>query len=141
MSQRRVHAGQHGAVLNALLGTLHALRIGAANIAFAASSALVAGLLLLPLLTASPSAASSLTNREQAAVTIKIIEGAERSEHTLDVNQRLDGICLEGCVVDIVGREDSSYVLEGTEDVSLEDGFLFYDGTQDTVPVGETPAQ
>ena len=102
---------------------------------------LVAALLALPLLIASPAAASSLTNREPAAVTIKIIESGDRTEHTLDTNQRLDGICLEGCIVEIVGREDSSYVLEGTEDVSLEDGFVYYDGTSDTVPAGEAPVQ
>ncbi len=141
MIRQRFHVDQRAARQVAVRCSLHKARNGAANIAFAASAGLIAGCLLSPLLWTSPAAASSLTNREDAAVTIKITEGVKRIEHTLQTNQRLDGICLDGCIVDILGREDSSYTLEGNEDVSLEDGLMYYDGTQDTVPAGQEPAK
>ena len=77
-------------------------------------------------------AAASITNREAATVTIKIVAGDKRIEEELKTLQRLDGICEDGCIVELVGREDGRYVLEGNEDVSIEDGFLYYDGVAKT---------
>jgi len=74
-------------------------------------------------------AASSVTNREDAAVTVRVVAGSARVEHVLQPMQRLGDICAEGCILEIIGREDARYVLEGNEDVSIEDGFVYYDGT------------
>ena len=40
----------------------------------------------------------------------------------------LDGVCLKGCVIRLSDSENDEYELEGSEVVSIEDGYLYYDG-------------
>ncbi len=40
----------------------------------------------------------------------------------------LEGICAKGCVIRLNDSENDEYELKGSEVVSIEDGYLYYDG-------------
>jgi hypothetical protein len=76
-----------------------------------------------------PSAcASSITNRDDKDWKVTIIEGATTKDHVLAPSAALKGICQKGCVVRLNDNEKDDYELKGSEAVSIEDGFLYYDG-------------
>ena len=75
-----------------------------------------------------PSAcASSITNRDDKDWKVTVIEGDATKDHVLASSAALDGICLKGCVVRLNDDKDE-YELKGSETVSIEDGYLYYDG-------------
>ncbi len=93
---------------------------------FAAST-----LMLAVVLTAtSASAAVSITNRDEKEHKLTIIEedGKTKADHVLKGNGVLENVCKAGCVVRLNDSEEDEYELEGTEVVSIEDGYLYYDG-------------
>ena len=73
--------------------------------------------------------AVSITNRDDRdhKVTI-VVEGERNRDQILKPSATLDGICGKGCVVRLNDSESDEYELEGTEVVSIEDGYLYYDG-------------
>ncbi len=76
-----------------------------------------------------PSAcASSITNRGDKDWKVTVIEGKTTKDHVLAPSAALDGICEKGCVVRLNDNEEDEYELRGSETVSIEDGFLYYDG-------------
>ena len=77
---------------------------------------------------AETAAAVSLTNRDDRDHKIAIIEGESRQQHTLTPSAVLEGICLKGCVIRLNDSESDEYELEGDEVVSIEEGYLYYDG-------------
>lgn len=83
---------------------------------------------------ADAAAAVSLTNRDDRAHKITIVEGGSSQDHTLTPAAVLEGICQKGCVIRLNDSADDEYELEGNEIVSIEDGYLYYDGP-------DTPAQ
>ena len=72
--------------------------------------------------------AVSITNRDDRDQKITIIEGATTKDQTLKPEGTIEGVCLKGCVVRLNDSEDDEYELEGNEVVSIEDGYLYYDG-------------
>ena len=80
------------------------------------------------LFSAEAAAAVSLTNRDDRDNKIMIIEGDKRQEHVLVPSAVLEGICQKGCVVRLNDNESDEYELEGNEVVSIEQGYLYYDG-------------
>ena len=78
--------------------------------------------------------AVSITNRDDKDHKLTIIEGEAKVDHTLKSTAMLEGVCLKGCVIRLNDSDSDEYELEGTEIVSIEDGYLYYDGP-------DTPAE
>ena len=98
---------------------------------------------LIAALLSSPAAyASTLTNRDDKDYKVAVIEGKSTEAHVLKPSAALEGICARGCVVRLNDSETNEYELEGSEVVSIEDGYLYYDGPAATaVPkAGGAPA-
>ena len=92
-----------------------------------AASATTAGA-LSALLATGAAAAVSVTNRDDKGHKVTVIEGDSRKEHSLKPLEVLEGICAKGCIIRLNDSENDEYELEGTEVVSIEDGYLYYDG-------------
>ena len=103
----------------------------AATVALAAGLAFAAG---------SAAAAVSVTNRDDKDHKLTVIEndGAQKADHTLKPNQVLEGVCAKGCIIRLNDSDEDEYELEGTEVVSIEEGYLYYDGPD---APGEQPSQ
>ncbi len=71
----------------------------------------------------------SVTNRDDKDHKLTVIEddGAKKTDHALKPTQVLEGICAKGCVIRLNDNEEDEYELEGTEVVSIEEGYLYYD--------------
>jgi hypothetical protein len=83
---------------------------------------------LFSLLAAVPAHAVSVTNRDDKEHTLTIVEGDSKQQQVLKPAQLLDGVCLKGCIIRVGTSENDEYELEGSEIVSIEDGYLYYDG-------------
>ena len=96
-------------------------------------------MLALVLSSTAASAAVSITNRDDKDHKLTVIEddGKTKTDHTLKANGVLEGLCKSGCVVRLNDSEEDEYELEGTEVVSIEDGYLYYDGPD--APAESTP--
>lgn len=79
--------------------------------------------------------ASQLTNRDDKDHKVAITVGETTEAHILKPAAALDGICMKGCVIRLDDSENDEYELQGSEVVSIEDGYLYYDGpTATAVP-------
>ncbi len=72
--------------------------------------------------------AISITNRDDKDHKITVIEGETKTDHALKATAAVENICMKGCIVRLNDSENDEYELEGTEVVSIEDGYLYYDG-------------
>jgi hypothetical protein len=79
---------------------------------------------------AEAAAAVSVTNRDDRDHKLTIIEDEKRQDHTLKPSAVLDGICQKGCIIRLNDSENDEYELDGTEVVSIEEGYLYYDGAE-----------
>lgn len=79
--------------------------------------------------------AATVTNRDAKDYKLTILEGDKAQHHTLKPAAILADVCPKGCIVRLNDSENDEYELEGTELVSIEDGYLYYD-----VPDAATPA-
>jgi hypothetical protein len=77
--------------------------------------------------------AASLGNRDEKDRKVTIVEPSGSKEHVLKPGAVLQGICAKGCVVRLGEGTDREYQLEGNEIVSVEKGYLYFEGP-------ETPA-
>jgi hypothetical protein len=94
------------------------------------------------IVAAAPALAASITNRDDRPHQVTIIEGERKTEQSLAPAGVLEGVCSTGCVLRLNESDDDEYQLEGNEIVSIEDGFLYYDGPDapaETPPSGEPP--
>ena len=73
--------------------------------------------------------AVSITNRDGLDHRVTVIEGNAKADHVLKPSQSLNGICVKGCTIRLDDTEDDEYQLEANDVVSIEDGSLFYDGS------------
>lgn len=73
-------------------------------------------------------AAVSITNRDDKEHKLTIIEGDSSKDHSLKPAAVMEGICAKGCIVRLNDSDNDEYELEGNEVVSIEDGYLYYDG-------------
>ena len=94
-----------------------------------------AGLLLA---VAASAEAATVTNRDTKEYKITILEGDKAQHTTLKPSGTLQDVCLKGCVVRLNDSENDEYELEGTELVSIEDGYLYYD-VPEVVPGAPPP--
>lgn len=80
---------------------------------------------LIGAMSATSAMALTVTNREAADHKIKVIEQNETKEHNVAAGKTLEGVCSAGCVVQLQNGDE--YEFEGTEVVSIEDGYMFLD--------------
>lgn len=80
------------------------------------------------LLMTSAASAVTITNRGDKETKVSIIEGTARQDQILATGKVLDGVCQKGCIIRLNDSENDEYELEGSEVVSVEEGFLYYDG-------------
>ena len=92
--------------------------------------AIAAMLFLACLATAGVAAGVSITNRDDKDHKLTIMEGEAKAHQVLKPSQVLEGICEKGCIVRLNDSENDEYELEGTEIVSIEEGYLYYDGPE-----------
>jgi hypothetical protein len=97
----------------------------------------VAASSLAVLLGAQSAVAVMISNRDDRDHKVTIIEGDAKKDHTLKPSSALEGVCEKGCIVRLNDSENDEYELDGTEVVSIEDGYLYYDGPD---APGEPPA-
>jgi hypothetical protein len=95
---------------------------------------------ILLLSSATAAHAVSITNRDERDHTVTIIEGEAKAEHTLKPSQTLTDICLKGCTIRINRSEADEYRLTASDVVSIEDGTVYYDGTDASAGVPSAPA-
>jgi hypothetical protein len=77
--------------------------------------------------------AATVTNRDAKDYKLTVLEGDKAQHHTLKPSGVLQNVCPKGCIVRLNDSENDEYELEGTEIVSIEDGYLYYD-VPDIVP-------
>ncbi|MGE5512592.1 MAG: hypothetical protein ACM31O_15215 [Bacteroidota bacterium] len=94
------------------------------------SRAILGALMALVLSAAAADAGVSITNRDDKGHKLTVIEGEAKADHVLKPAQVLEGICQQGCIIRLNDSEDDEYELEGSEVVSIEEGFLYYDGPE-----------
>ena len=89
------------------------------------------GLVILAALVGTDAASAvSVTNKDDKDQKLTVVEGDAKADHVLKPNSSLDGVCLKGCVIRLGDSANDEYELEGTEVVSIEDGYLYYDGPE-----------
>jgi hypothetical protein len=83
----------------------------------------------------STASAVTITNRGDKETKLTVIEGATRQETLLPAGKVAEGVCQKGCIIRLNDSEKDEYELEGSESVSVEEGFLYYDGSDaDSAP-------
>ena len=91
------------------------------------TKAVLAAGMIAALLTTSTASAVTITNRDAKEVKLTVVEGDARQAHVLSPGKVLDGVCQKGCIVRLNDTVDDEYELEGSETVSVEEGFLYFD--------------
>lgn len=91
-------------------------------------AACVAAVLTTTAFTLSSAQAVSITNRDDKEYKLTVIEGDAKQDHVLKPSGVLEGVCMKGCVIRLNDSENDEYELEGPEVVSIEEGYLYYDG-------------
>lgn len=72
--------------------------------------------------------AVSINNRDDKDYKVTIIEGDAKQDHVLKASGAIDAVCMKGCIVRLNDSDSDEYELEGPEVVSIEDGYLYYEG-------------
>jgi hypothetical protein len=80
------------------------------------------------LLMTSAASAVTITNRGDKEIKLSVIEGSAKQDQVLAIGKVLEGVCQKGCIIRLNDSESDEYELEGSEVVSVEEGFLYYDG-------------
>jgi len=93
------------------------------------------------LLTTSAVSAATIANRGDKEVKLTITEGSSVQDEVLPAGKVVVGVCQKGCIIRLNDNANDEYELEGSESVSVEEGFLYYDSPGDggAPPVGSTP--
>ena len=86
--------------------------------------------MIAALLMTSAAYAATVTNRDEKDVKVIFIEGDVRQEKVLSPGKVIDGVCQKGCIVRLNDSENDEYELSGSDAVSVEEGFLYYDSPQ-----------
>ena len=123
---------------------MHRLMMSAlAGLTLAAQTLVALTLVALTLVAMSPAEAATVTNRDAKEYKLTVLEGDKAQHHVLKPSAVLPDLCPKGCIVRLNDSENDEYELEGTEIVSIEDGYLYYD-VPDAIPgpaPGQTPGQ
>lgn len=83
---------------------------------------------MVAVLTTTSASAVSVTNRDDKEYKLTVIEGDAKQDHVLKPSGVLEAICPKGCIIRLNDSENDEYELEGPEVVSIEEGYLYYDG-------------
>ena len=86
--------------------------------------------MIAALLMTSAATAVTVTNRDDKDVKVTIIEGEARQDNVLGAGKVVDGVCQKGCIIRLNDSAGDEYELEGSEVVSIDAGFLYYDGSE-----------
>ena len=85
----------------------------------------------------SAASAVTITNRDDKEAKISVIEGSGKQDMVLPPSKVLEGVCQKGCIIRLNDSENDEYELSGSEIVSVEEGFLYFDGsTAESAPRG-----
>jgi hypothetical protein len=85
----------------------------------------------------SAASAATITNRSDKDVKLTITEGSSRQDEVLPTGKVIDGVCRKGCIIRLNDNSKDEYELQGSEGVSVEGGFLYYDSSNNEVaPTG-----
>lgn len=79
------------------------------------------------LLTTSVAAAATISNPGDKEIKLTITEDSSRKDEVLPAGKVIDGVCQKGCIIRLNDSSKDEYELEGSESVSVEEGFLYYD--------------
>ncbi len=85
------------------------------------------------LLMTSAASAATISNRGDNEVKLTITEGSSRQDEVLPIGKVVDGVCQKGCIIRLNDNTNGEYELEGSESVSVEEGFLYYDSSEHEV--------
>jgi hypothetical protein len=90
------------------------------------------------LLMTSAVSAATITNRGDKEVKLTITEGSSAQDEVLPVGKVVGGVCQKSCIIRLNDNANDEYELNGSESVSVEGGFLYYDspGKGGAPPVG-----
>jgi hypothetical protein len=88
----------------------------------------------------SAASAATITNRGDKEVKLTITEGSSVEDKALPAGKVVGGVCQKGCIIRLSDNGNDEYELDGSESVSVEGGFLYYDSPSDggAPPVGST---
>ena len=87
--------------------------------------------MIAALLMTSAASAVTVINRDVKEIKLTIIEGDARQDQVLQPGKVTEGVCQKGCIVRLNDSDNDEYELEGSEAVSVEEGFLYYDSPLD----------
>jgi hypothetical protein len=98
---------------------------------------MAAGAIAVLLMTSAVSAAT-ITNRGDEEVKLTITEDSSPQDAVLPVGKVIGGVCQKSCIIRLNDNANNEYELDGSESVSVEGGFLYYDSPANGVapPVG-----
>ncbi|MFT3730281.1 MAG: hypothetical protein QM780_02490 [Hyphomicrobium sp.] len=92
------------------------------------------------LLTTSAASAATITNRGDKEVKLTITEDTSVQDEVLPVGKVIGGVCQKSCIIRLSDNASDEYELDGSDSVSVEGGFLYYDSPVNggAPPVGST---
>lgn len=76
---------------------------------------------------ASATSAVSIANRDSVDHKVTVIEGEQRQTRILKPAENVEDMCPKGCIVRLNDNNDSEYVLEPSDKVSIESGKIYLD--------------
>jgi hypothetical protein len=82
------------------------------------------------LLMTSAASAATITNRSDTEVKLTITEDTSRKDEVLPPGKDIDGVCQKGCIIRLNDSAKDEYELQGSDRVSIEGGFLYYDSPE-----------
>ncbi len=85
------------------------------------------------LLMTSAASAATITNRSDTEVKLTITEDTSRKDEVLPPGKDIDGVCQKGCIIRLNDSAKDEYELQGSDSVSIEGGFLYYDSPEKEV--------
>ena len=75
----------------------------------------------------SAASAATITNRSDTEVKLTITENTSHKDEVLPSGKDIDGVCQKGCIIRLNDSAKDEYELQGSDSVSIEGGFLYYD--------------
>lgn len=79
------------------------------------------------LLMTSAVSAATITNRGDKEVKLIITEDTSVQDAVLQIGKVIDGVCQKSCIIRLNDSANDEYELNGSESVSVEGVFLYYD--------------
>ncbi len=89
---------------------------------------------IVALLMTSAASAATITNRGDIEVKLTFTEGASRQVSVLPPGKVIEGVCQKGCIIRLNDSSNDEYELTGSEALSVEDGFLYYESALEVAP-------